>query len=179
VVFTAGFRVVGATAKSDTGIRGAGATVSVTCSRAGATVVIGHTASKSWEVNASDSSGEGKSTARSVSSPLGSVQIRGTVSVHQGSLIRKACRYVRRACMWVVCCRNCTWVWSSTVRTTPLHRAQQFATVNVIASGLRACRSCKSVRRCARRGMQAPVQGACSRERAGAEKRARHCACQS
>jgi hypothetical protein len=122
---------------------------------------------------------EGKITARSASSPLGSALIRGAVSVHQGSLIRKTCRYVRRSCMWVVCCSNCTWVWSSTMRTTQSHSAQQFAVVKAIASGLRACRSCKSVRTCARRGMQAPVQGACSRERAGAEKRGRHCACRS
>ncbi len=33
-----------------------------------------------------------------------SAQIRGAVSVHQGSLIRKARLYVRRACMYVVCC---------------------------------------------------------------------------
>jgi hypothetical protein len=80
-------------------------------------------------------------TARSASSPHGSAQIRGAVSVHQGSLIRKASRYVRRACMWVVCCSNCTWMWSSTVRTTQSHRAQQFAAVKAIASGLRAVRS--------------------------------------
>jgi hypothetical protein len=66
----------------------------------------------------------------------GSAQTKKEVSVHQGSLIRKACRYVRRACMWVVCCSNCTWVWSSTVRTTQSHRAQQFAAVKAIASGL-------------------------------------------
>ena len=40
---------------------------------------------------------------RIVASPW-SAQIRGAVSVHQGSLIRKARLYVRRACMYVVCC---------------------------------------------------------------------------
>jgi hypothetical protein len=93
VLHKAGFRTVGARAKASTGSRGAGATVTTTCSRDGATVVIGHTELKSWEVNASTGSGEGKSTARSASSPRGSSQIRGTVSVHQGSLIRKACLY--------------------------------------------------------------------------------------
>ena len=37
--------------------------------------------------------------------------------------------------MWVVCCSNCTWMWSSTVRTTQSHRAQQFAAVKTIGNG--------------------------------------------
>ena len=52
------FRAVGA--RTATGIR------------AGALVVIGHAVSKSWEVNNNIASGEGKSTARSASSPHGS-----------------------------------------------------------------------------------------------------------
>jgi hypothetical protein len=42
------------------------------------------------------------------------MQTKKEVSVHQGSLIRKACLYVRRSCMWVVCCSNCTWVRKKT-----------------------------------------------------------------
>jgi hypothetical protein len=63
-----------------------------------------------------------------------SAQIRGAVSVHQGSLIRKAPQYVWRACMDVVCCSDCTWMWSSTVGTQS--RSMQCAVMKVIAIGV-------------------------------------------
>jgi hypothetical protein len=89
------FRAVSASAETVTG------------SRAGSGVIIRHIASNSWEVIAGATSGEGESEAGSVASASPrSAQIRGAVSVQQGSLIRKACRYVRRACMWLVCCSN-------------------------------------------------------------------------
>jgi hypothetical protein len=129
-VFTASFRAVSASADT------------ATSSRAGDGVIIRHIMASSWEVNTSAASGEGKSMVGSgvvlvaLASPQArSAQIRGAVSVRQGSLMRNACRYVRRACMWVVCYSNCTWVGSSTVRTTLSHRAQQFAAVKAIASG--------------------------------------------
>jgi hypothetical protein len=75
--------------------------------------------------------------------------------------------------MWVVCYSNCTWVGSSTVRTTQSHRAQQFAAVKAIASGRHSAGFPETVRR----GIQTPVQGSCIRERAGAEKRDSHRAC--
>jgi len=138
--------------------------------------------SESWEVNTSAASGEDKITAKSAVSPLRSAQIRGVVSVQQGSLIHKACRYVQRASMWVVCwqcCGNCTWMCSCTVRTTLSHDTQQFAAVKTTACGLRGFRSRNSVCRSARRDMQAAVQGACTRERACAEKRGHRRACRS
>jgi hypothetical protein len=65
-VFTAGFRAVGARAKTATGSRGAGATIASTCSRAG--VIIRHIVPNPWEVNTIVTSGEGKSESGSVSS---------------------------------------------------------------------------------------------------------------
>jgi hypothetical protein len=69
-----------------------------------------------------------------LASPL-SAQIRGAVSVHQGSLIRKTRLYVRRACMYVVCCgENCTGMLTGTVGTQS--RLMQCAAVKAIASGV-------------------------------------------
>jgi hypothetical protein len=81
-VFTGGVRAVGAGTEGATG------------SRAGATVVIGHTVSKSWELGAGVVASEDKSAVGSgASASPRSAQIRGTVSVQQGSPIRKACLY--------------------------------------------------------------------------------------
>jgi hypothetical protein len=131
-VFTADFRVVVARAKTATGSRRAGGTVA-------ATFVVGHVAANAWDVNASAASGEGKSAqvvvpVVALAGPR-SAQIRGAVSVHQGSLIRKARLYVRRACMYVVCCvENCTGMLTSTVETQS--RRMQCVSVKAIASGV-------------------------------------------
>ena len=51
-----------------------------------------------------------------VAVPLRSAQIRGAVSCYQGSLIRKACMYVRWVCVDVVCCsENCARVTTGPV----------------------------------------------------------------
>ena len=93
----------------------------VVCSAAGAAadsttislsvvLVVRHvaaTSSKTGEVDAGATSGDNKGAwvvVPMVSERHRSAQIRDAVSVHQGSLIRKACRYFWWACMMVVCC---------------------------------------------------------------------------
>jgi hypothetical protein len=119
-------------ADTSTGSRRAGGTVA-------ATFVVRHVADNASDVNAGAASGEGKSApvvvpVVALASPR-SAQIRGAVSVHQVSLIRKARRYVWRACMYVVCCgENCTGMLTSTVGTQS--RRMQCAAVKTIASGV-------------------------------------------
>jgi hypothetical protein len=78
-------------------------------------------ASKTRKVDAGTTACEGKSApgagiTRWASPSARSAQIRGAVSVHQDSLIHKACRYVRWACMWVMWCYcDCSWMRSTVV----------------------------------------------------------------
>ena len=61
-------------------------------------------ASKTREVDACTAASYSKSVpgVLAVAVPLRSAQIRGAVSCYQGSLIRKACMYVRWECVDVV-----------------------------------------------------------------------------
>jgi len=85
-----------------------------------------------------------------------SAQIRGAVSVHQGSLIRKVCLYVRRACVGVMwCCFDGRRVRLDAVFFQWLR--SQDAAVRVNAN----CVHSSGRQWSGMRGIQAPVRGVC------------------